>query len=124
MYFYHSCRRVQCVAWVVGPQYKFYVRITRRQAIAGVCLLCIVCMYVLLELATYQTIVDLSAKLTKATTKVHTGCYLHILSTFHFYWGFALNQKSMWNKWKYHFSEMKRDVGMSHRKKEVEQENA
>ena len=39
-------------------------------------------MYVLVELAfTYQTIVTLSAKLTKATTEVHTGChnyaYLH-----------------------------------------------
>ena len=41
-------------------------------------------MYVLVELAfTYQTIVALSAKLTKATTRVHTGCYLPILhSTF------------------------------------------
>ena len=39
-------------------------------------------MYMLVELAfTYQTIVALSAKLTKATTEVHTGChnyaYLH-----------------------------------------------
>ena len=38
--------------------------------------------------------------------------------TSHFYWGFATNQKSMWNKWKNHFSEMKGDVGMSlHEKK-------
>ena len=33
------------------------------------------CMYVLVELAfKCQTIVALSAELTKATTKVHTGC--------------------------------------------------
>ena len=32
---------------------------------------------VLVELAfTYQTMVALSAKLTKSTTKVHTGCHL------------------------------------------------
>ena len=31
---------------------------------------------------TYQTIVVLSAKLTKATTKVHTGCHLPIYITF------------------------------------------
>ena len=30
----------------------------------------------------------------------------------HFYWGFAPKEKSKWNKWKNHFSEMKGDVGM------------
>ena len=40
-------------------------------------------MYVLVELAfTYQTIVALSAKLNKATTKVHTGCHLPIYIPF------------------------------------------
>ena len=40
-------------------------------------------MYVLVELAyTYQTIVALSAKLTKATTKVHSGCHLPIYIPF------------------------------------------
>ena len=80
-------------------------------------------MYVLVELAlTYQTIVVLSAKLTKATTKVHTDVIC--LSTFHFYWGFAPNKKNMCNKWKNHFSEMKGDVGMSLHEKEGEQEDA
>ena len=80
-------------------------------------------MYVLVELAfTYQTIVALSAKLTKATTKVHTGCHLPI------YIPFLLelwpHQKNLWNKWKNHFSEMKGDVGMSVYEKEGEQEDA
>ena len=40
-------------------------------------------MYVLVELAfTYQTIVALSAELTKATTQVHSGCYLRIYIPF------------------------------------------
>ena len=81
------------------------------------------CMYVLVELAfTYQTIVALSAKLTKATTKVHTGCICP--STSHLYWGFAPKKKRMWNKWKNHFSDMKGDVGMSLHEKEGEQEDA
>ena len=42
----------------------------------------------------------------------------------HFYWGFAPNEKSKWNKWKNHFSEMKGDVGMSLHEKEGEQEDA
>ena len=79
-------------------------------------------MYVLVEIAfTYQTIVALSAKLTKATTEVHTGCHLPI------YIPFLLGlykKKSMWNKWKNHFSEMKGDVGMSLHEKEGEQVDA
>ena len=76
-------------------------------------------MYVLVELAfTYQTIVALSAKLTKATTKVHTGCHLAI------YIPFAPNKKVCGTKWKNHFSEMKGDVGMSVHEKEGEQEDA
>ena len=79
------------------------------------------CMYVLVELAfTYQTIVALSAKLTKATTKVHTGCYLRIYIPFLL--GLCPKEKRMWNKWKNHFSEMKGDVGMSLHEKEGEQE--
>ena len=74
-------------------------------------------MCVLVELAfTYQTIVALSAELTKATTKVHTGCHLPIYISFLL--GLCPKSKSMWNKWKNHFSEMKGDVGMSHHKKE------
>ena len=71
-----------------------------------------------MELAfTYQTIVALSAELTKATTtKVHTGCYLCIYIPFLL--GLCPKSKSMWNKWKNHFSEMKGDVGMSHHEKE------
>ena len=42
----------------------------------------------------------------------------------HFYWGFAPNEKSKWNKWKNHFSEMKGDVGISLHEKEGEQEHA
>ena len=42
----------------------------------------------------------------------------------HFYWDFAPNEKSKWNKWKNHFSEMKGDVGMSLHEKEGEQEDA
>ena len=42
----------------------------------------------------------------------------------HFYWGFTPNEKSKWNKWKNHFSEMKGDVGMSLHEKEGEQEHA
>ena len=81
-------------------------------------------MYVLVELAfTYQTIVALSAKLTKATTKVHTGCHLPIYVSFLL--GLcAPNKKSRWNKWKNNFSEMKGDVGMSLHEKEGEQEDA
>ena len=58
--------------------------------------------------------------------KQQPKCTLNVLciSTFHFYWGFASNQKRMWNKWKNHFSEMKGDVGMSHHEKEGEQEDA
>ena len=50
---------------------------------------------------------------------------LRLLSihTSHFYWGFAPNEKSKWNKWKNHFSEMKGDVGMSLHEKEREQED-
>ena len=33
-------------------------------------------------------------------------------------------KKSTWNKWKNHFSEMKRNVGMLHHEKEEEQEDA
>ena len=41
------------------------------------------CMYVFVELAfTYQTIVVLSANLTKVTTKVHTGGHLPIYIPF------------------------------------------
>ena len=80
-------------------------------------------MYVLVELAfTYQTIVALSAKLTKATTKVHTGCHLPIYIPFLL--ELCPHQKNMWNKWKNHFSEMKGDVGMSVHEKEGEQEDA
>ena len=32
--------------------------------------------------------------------------------------GLCSKSKSMWNKWKNHFSEMKEDVGMSHHEKE------
>ena len=46
------------------------------------------------------------------------------ICTYHFYWGFAPNEKNMWNKWKNHFSEMKGDVGMSPHEKEGEQEDA
>ena len=81
-------------------------------------------MYVLVELAfTYQTIVALSAKLTKATTKVHTGCHLPIYIPI-FIGALPQIQKSMWNKWKNHFFEMKGDVGMSLHEKEGEQEDA
>ena len=80
-------------------------------------------MYVLVELAfTYQTIVALSAKLTKATTKVHTGCHLPI--SIPFLLGLCPKYKSMLNKWKNHFSEMKGDVGMSLHEKEGEQEDS
>ena len=71
---------------------------------------------------TYPTIVALSAKLTKATNKVHTGCHLHIYIPF--LMGSAPNQRSLCNKWKNHSSEMKEDVGMSHHKTEGEQEDA
>ena len=61
---------------------------------------------------TYQTIVALSANSPKQPPK----CRLDVLClpTFHFYWGFASNQK------KYHFSEMKGDVRMSRHEKEGE----
>ena len=41
-----------------------------------------------------------------------------ISARLNFYWGFAPNQKSMWNKWKNHSSKMKGDVGMSRHEKE------
>ena len=51
-------------------------------------------MYVLVELAfTFQTIVALSAKLTKATTEVHTECHYYAYLHSIFYWGFATNKK-------------------------------
>ena len=81
------------------------------------------CMYVVVELAfTYKTIVALSAN----SPKQPPNCRLFFLclSMLNFYWGFALNQKSMWNKWKNYFSQMKGDVGMSHHEKEGEQEDA
>ena len=78
-------------------------------------------MYVLVALAfTYQTIVAL-AELTKETTKVHTECYLRIYIPFLL--GLCPKSKSLWNKWKNHFSETKGDVGMSHHEKEGEQED-
>ena len=76
----------------------------------------------LVELAfTYQTIVVLSAKLTKATTNVHTGC--HLPSYIPLLLGLCPKLENMWNKWKNHFSEMKGDVGMSLHEKEGEQED-
>ena len=42
------------------------------------------------HLATLQTIVAVSAKLIKVTTKVHT---VFCISTFHFYWGFTPNRE-------------------------------
>ena len=90
--------RAQCVVWVVGPQYKSYacsapgaglsINYTRvvhagRLYIYLWELPIVHCMYVLVELPfTYQTIVALSSKLTKATTKVHTRCYLRIYIPF------------------------------------------
>ena len=41
-----------------------------------------------------------------------------VVYAFHYYWGFAPNEKSKCNKWKNHFSEMKGDVGMSLHEKE------
>ena len=76
-------------------------------------------MYVLAELVfEYQTIVALSAKLTKATTKVHTEYHLPIYIPFLL--GLCPKYKSMWNKWENHFSEMKVDVGMPLHEKEGE----
>ena len=70
---------------------------------------------VLVELAfTYQTILALSAEL----TKVHTGCHLPIYIPFLLGLCHLPSKNNMWNKWKNHFSEMKRDVGMSHHEKE------
>ena len=67
-------------------------------------------LHVLAELAfTYQTIVALSAKLTKILDVI-------CLSTFHFYWGFAPNQKSE--------KIISLKVGMSRHEKEGEQEDA
>ena len=65
----------------------------------------------------------LSAKLTKATTKVHTGMSSTYLHSF-FIWGFTPDQKSMLNKWKNYFSKMKGDIGKSCHEKEGEQEDA
>ena len=63
------------------PLRKFYACITHRYLYR--LLQFVHCMYVLVELAfTYQTILALSAKLTKATTKVHTGCHLPIYIPF------------------------------------------
>ena len=76
----------------------------------------------LVELAfTYQTIVALSAKLTKATTKVHTGCHLPIYIPFI---GALPQIKKVCEQVEKHFSEMKGDVGMSLHEKEGEQEDA
>ena len=44
MRFSSSRRRVQCVTWVVGLQYKLYACIRDRYATSEVCLLCTVCM--------------------------------------------------------------------------------
>ena len=78
----------------------------------------------LVELAfTYQTIVALSEELTIATTKVHTGCYLHIYIPFLL----GLCPKSIklcGTSGKNHFSEMKGDIGISHHEKEGEKEDA
>ena len=91
-----SCRRTQCVVWVVGPQYKSYACSAPGRASVYACsahgrlpLGTAYCaLYVLVELTfTYQTIVALSAEL----TKVHTD--VTCVSTFHFYWGSAPNQK-------------------------------
>ena len=77
------------------------------------------CMYVIVELSfTYQIIVALSAKLTKAATKVHTGCHLQIYIPF--LMDSAPNKKTMWIKWKNHFSETKGMSGMSRHEKEQE----
>ena len=51
----------------------------------------------------------------------HQSAYWVTSAYPHFHWGFAPNQKSMWNKWKNH--EMKGDVGMSCHEKEGEQED-
>ena len=75
--------------------------------------------------APYQTIVALSAELTKATTKVHSywmsSAYLHSI-----FIG-ALPPPPpppKRHKWKNHFSEMKGDIGMSLHEKEGEQDDA
>ena len=73
MRFSSSCRRVQCVTWVVGLQYKLYACIRDRYATSEVCLL-----YMLVELAfTYQTIVALSAKLNHQSAYWMSSAYLH-----------------------------------------------
>ena len=74
-----------------------------------------------MELALHTNYCSLISKLIQATTKAHAGmssAYLHFI----FIWVLPQIKKSMWNKWKNHFSEMKGDVGMSHHEKDGEQE--
>ena len=72
------------------------------------------CMYVIVELA--FIVPSLISKLTKATTKVHTECPLHIYIPFLL--GLCLKSKKYVEQVEKSFSEMKGDVGMSHREKE------
>ena len=102
---------VECVAWLLGLSIN-YTRVVHAGRLPLEFALYVY--NVLLELNfTYLTIVALSVK-------QPPKCILDVIciSTYPFYWGFAPYQKSMWNKWKNHFSEMKRDIGMSLHEKE------